>query len=102
MDAAASAMPRQMRQLFSIILLFNVPTGPLALCENHEACLPEEFINRASRCVPDVQLDEHILNSVDRYSGKPTTAGKVSGFSSMPIQVILHIFLTTAPFQKHE
>ena len=31
MDAAASAMPRQMRQLFSTILLFNVPTDPLAL-----------------------------------------------------------------------
>ena len=64
MDAAASAMPRQMRQLFSTILLFNVPTDPLALWENHKASLAEDFLNRARRCVPDVQLNEYILNSV--------------------------------------
>ena len=64
MDAAASAIPRQMRQLFSTILLFNVPTDPLALWENHNAFLAEDFLNRARRCVPDVQLVEHILNSV--------------------------------------
>ena len=63
-DAAASAMPRQMRQLFSTILQFNVPTDPLALWENHKASLAEYFLYRARRCVPDDQLDEHILNSV--------------------------------------
>ena len=31
MDAAASVMPRQMRPLFTTILLFNVLTYPLAL-----------------------------------------------------------------------
>ena len=63
-DAAASAMPQQMRQLFSTILQFNVPTDPLALWENHKASLAEYFLYRARRCVPDDQLDEHILNSV--------------------------------------
>ena len=46
-DAAASAIPRQMRQLFSTILLFNVP---LALWENHKASLADDFLNRARRC----------------------------------------------------
>ena len=63
-DATASAMPPQMRQLFVTILLFNVPTDPLVLWENHKVSLAEEFLHRAKLSVPDVQLDEHILNSV--------------------------------------
>ena len=53
-----------MRQLFVTILLFNVPTDPLVLWENHKASLPEDFLQRAKLSVSDVQLDEHILNSV--------------------------------------
>ena len=63
-DAASSAMPPQMRQLFVTILLFNVPTDPLVLRENHKASLAEDFLQRAKLSVPDVQLDDHILNSV--------------------------------------
>ena len=43
MDAAASAMPRQMRQLFSTILLFNVTTDPLALWKNHKTSFVEDL-----------------------------------------------------------
>ena len=86
-DAAASAMPRQMRQLFSTILLFNVPTDPLALWENHKASLAEDFLNRARRCVPDVQLDEHILNSVllDIQERLQQQGKSLADFPCMPI-----------------
>ena len=63
-DETASAMPPQMRQLFVTILLFNVPTDPLVHWENHKASLAEDFLQRAKVSVSDVQLDEHILNSV--------------------------------------
>ena len=63
-DAAVSAMPRQMRQLFSTILLFMFRQIRYPFWENHKATLAEDFVNRARRCVPDIQSDEHILNSV--------------------------------------
>ena len=86
-DAAVSAMPQQMRQLFSTILLFNVPTDPLALWENHKASLAEDFLNRARRCVPDVQLDEHILNSVllDIQERLQQQGKSLADFPGMPI-----------------
>ena len=63
-EAAVSVMPTQMRQLFITILLFSVPTDPLALWEHHQASLSEDFLCRAKRVVLDVQLDEHIINCV--------------------------------------
>ena len=63
-EAAVSVMPPQMRQLFVTILLFSVPTDPLALWEHHQASLSDDFLCRAKRVVLDVQLDEHILNCV--------------------------------------
>ena len=62
--AAASAMFPHLTKLFVTILLFNVSTDPFFLLENHKASLAENFIQRAKRSVPDVQLDEYILNSV--------------------------------------
>ena len=71
----------------SIILLFNVPTDPLALWENHKASLAEDFLNRARRCVPDVQLDEHILNSVllDIQERLQQQGKSLADFPGMPI-----------------
>ena len=45
-EAVVSVMPPQMRQLFVTILLFSVPTDPLALWEHHQASLSEDFLCR--------------------------------------------------------
>ena len=81
-----------MRQLFSTILLFNVPTDPLALLEKHKASLAEDFLNRARRCVPNVQMNEHILNSVllDIQERLQQQGKSLANFPGMPIPRNIH------------
>ena len=76
-----------MRQLFVTILLFSIPTDPLDLWEHHQASLSDDFLCRAKRVDPDVQLDEHILNSVMLdIEGRLQKHGKsLEDYPGMPI-----------------
>ena len=63
-EASTCSMPAQLRQLFVTILLFVEPSIPLALWDKYKASFAEDFLCRARTVLPNVELDEHILNSV--------------------------------------
>ena len=63
-EAAICYMPAQLRQLFVTILLFVEPSIPLALWDKYKAFFAEDFLCRAGTGIANVELDEHILNSV--------------------------------------
>ena len=63
-EAATCSMPAQLRQLFVTILLFVEPSIPLALWDKYKASFAEDFLCRARTVFANVELDEHILNSV--------------------------------------
>ena len=60
-EAATCSMPAQLRQLFVTILLSPIP---LALWDKYKASFTEDFLCRDRTVFADVELDEHILNSV--------------------------------------
>ena len=45
-EAATTNMPKQMRQLFAYILIFNQPTYPQALWEQFKLHLAEDYIRQ--------------------------------------------------------
>ena len=57
-EEATCYMPAQLRQLFGTILLF------VALWDKYKASFAEDFLCRAKSVFANVELDEHILNSV--------------------------------------
>ena len=62
-EAASCAMPSELRQLFVTLLFFNEPADPLVLWNKHKESLSEDFLFRAKAISPNLELDEHILNS---------------------------------------
>ena len=62
-EAASCAMPAELRQLFVTLLLFNEPADPLVLWNKHKESLSKDFLFRARVISPNLELDEHILNS---------------------------------------
>ena len=56
-------MPSELRQHSVTLLLFNEPADPLVLWNKHKESLSEDFLFRAKAISPNLELDEHILNS---------------------------------------
>ena len=61
--AASWHMPPQLRHLFVTIPLYNEPCNPVALWEKYKYAFSDDFLHRARKSVPDIEVDEHILNA---------------------------------------
>ena len=82
-------MTVQLRELFVTILLFIEPAIPLELWDKYKASFAEDFLHRARTVLPEVELDEHILNSVllDLEYRLSKYGKSLSDFPGMPIPV---------------
>ena len=56
-------MAPQLRQLFVTLPLFNEPADLLILWNKHKESLAEDFLFRTRDNSPNIEFDEHILNS---------------------------------------
>ena len=56
-------MPPQLRHIFVTILLYNEPCNPAALWEKYKCAFSDDFLHLARKSVPDIEVDEHILNA---------------------------------------
>ena len=61
--AASKHMPPQLRHLFVTILLYNEPCNPAALWEKYKYAFSDDFLHRTRKSVPDIEVNEHILNA---------------------------------------
>ena len=79
----------QLRELFVTILLFIEPAIPFDLWDKYKASFAEDFLHRARTVLPEVELDEHILNSVllDLEYRLSKYGKSLSDFPGMPIPV---------------
>ena len=86
-ECASRSKPPQLRQLFVFILLYNEPSDPGVLWEKYKDSFPEHFLFRARKSVPDIQLDQHILNLalVDIENRIQKLGKSLSDISGMPL-----------------
>jgi hypothetical protein len=61
-EASAIALPRQLRNLFANILIFNSPTDALQLWQKHKPSLLEDYLREGRRTDPDLQLTDAMEN----------------------------------------
>ena len=88
-EGATRSMPVQLRELFVTILLFIEPAIPFDLWDKYKASFAEDFLHRTRTVLPEVELDEHILNSVllDLEYRLSKYGKSLSDFPGMPIPV---------------
>ena len=86
--AASWHMPPQLRHLFVTILLYNEPCNPAALWEKYKYAF-SDFLHRARKSVPDIEVDEHILNAalVDIDKRLQSQGKSLTDFPCMPIPI---------------
>ena len=91
-EAASCTMAPQLRQLFVTLLLFNEPADPLILWNKHKESLAEDFLFRARVISPNIELDEHILNSalLDIEYRLEKQGRSLSDFGGMPVPSHVH------------
>ena len=69
-EAVLTHMPKQLRQLFSIILTFCEPDNPLHLWNTYKAFMMEDFIHRSVPLLIDEQATLHQIEKIINQSGK--------------------------------
>ena len=87
--AASWHMPPQLRHLFGTILLYNEPCNPAALWEKYKCAFSDDFLHRARKYVPDIEVDEHILYAalVDIDKRLQNQGKSLTDFTGMPIPI---------------
>ena len=87
--AASWHMPPQLRHLFVTILLYNEPCNPAALWEKYKYAFSDDFLHRARKSVPDIEVDEHILNAalVDIDKCLQNQGKSLANFPGMPLPI---------------
>ena len=87
--AASWHMPPQLRHLFVTILLYNESCNPVALWEKYKYAFCDDFLHRARKSVPNIEVDEHILNAalVDTDKRLQNQGKSVADFPLMPIPI---------------
>ena len=69
-EAVLTHMPKQLRQLFSIILTFCEPDYPLHLWNTYKAFMMEDFIHRSVPLLIAEQATLHQIEKIINQSGK--------------------------------
>ena len=69
-EAVLTHMPKQLRQLFSIILTFCEPDNPLHLWNTYKAFMMEDFIHRSVPLLIAEQATLHQIEKIINQSGK--------------------------------
>ena len=84
-------MPVHLREVFVTILLFIEPAIPFALWDKYKVSFAEDFLHCARAVLPEVELEEYILNSVllDLEYRLSSYEKSSSEFQGMSIPVIV-------------
>ena len=69
-EVVLTHMPKQLRQLFSIILTFCEPDNPLHLWNTYKAFMMEDFIHRSVPLLIAEQATLHQIEKIVNQSGK--------------------------------
>ncbi|XP_047136782.1 uncharacterized protein LOC124813574 [Hydra vulgaris] len=78
-EAVLTQMPKQIRQLFSIILTFCEPDDPLHLWNTHKAFMKEDFIHRQ---VPFILAEQATLRQIETIINQ---SGKTLSDYNLPV-----------------